>query len=124
MPLEQARQKFARRLSLGVDSSALNAGFSQQLEGILKPYQVAINGAVRSQLAATGAEFAVVDGGAVAADGCEVMVNFQRDSSRGCIIFGQQWKVSPSEDLLKQLKSLLGKDKIELNFVRPTTLGS
>jgi DNA polymerase-3 subunit alpha len=123
VPLADARQKFARRLTVSLDSTLLNAGFSQQLEGILRPYQLAIKAASGPHITATGAELVVIDGGAGQHDGCEVVVNYQRVNSRGCIILGSQWRVLPAEDLLKQLKSLVGKDKIALSFSRPTTLG-
>ncbi len=124
MTLDHARQKFARRLSLGLDGAALSADFSQRLENIIKPYQVSVNAAVESRIMATGAEFAVSRDELVEPQGCEIMVNYQRVDSRGCIILGPQWKVSPSEDLLKQLKSQFGKDKIALHFVKPSTLAS
>lgn len=123
MTLSQARQKFARRLALGLDSSALSAGFSERLEGILKPYQLALKMAAGSHVTVTGAELAAYNEGSSEQEGCEIMVNYQRIDSRGCIVLGPQWRVSPEEDLLKQLKSLCGKDNIELNFIRPTTLG-
>ncbi len=123
MPLQQARQKFARRLTLELDVSALSAGFSQQLEGILKPYQIGVDVASAAHLTSVGAEIAVNPAATAAQHSCEVMVNYQRVDSRGCIILGPDWKVTPAEDLLKQLKSLFGKDKIGLSFARPTTLG-
>jgi hypothetical protein len=76
-----------------------------------------------AQITATGAERVVDESGSISPEGCEVMVSYQRVSSKGCILFGPEWRVAPAEDLLKQLKSLVGKDKIGLSFSRPTTLG-
>ncbi len=122
MSLDEVRRKFARRLALELESSRLSAGFSQQLEGILEPYRTSLNSVDESRVTACGIEESVQDSSAPAFQGCEVMVSFQRLDARGSIMLGPQWKVEPAHDLLKQLKSQFGKDKIAINYVKPTTL--
>jgi DNA polymerase-3 subunit alpha len=122
MTLTQARKKFANRLSLDVEASNLTTGFSDRLAAILSPYQLALQSAQQPNVMANSVDY--IPEGAVpeAVEGCQVMVNYRRNNSRGCIILGPEWKVSPSDDLIKRLKSEFGKDKLEIKYSRPSTL--
>ena len=49
-------------------------------------------------------------------EGCQVMVRYQRGDSIGCIILGQEWVVSPADDLIQRLRLEYGKDKVVLSY--------
>lgn len=122
MTLDQARKKFAHRLSLDIDGSSFATGFSDKLAAILSPYQLSLN-APPAEISANSVDYLPEQPPTEQVEGCEVMVNYQRKDSRGCIILGSEWKVSPTGELIRQLKSEFGKDKIEIKYSRPSTLG-
>ncbi|MFT4670706.1 MAG: DNA polymerase-3 subunit alpha [Pseudohongiellaceae bacterium] len=122
MTLTQARKKFANRLSLDVEASNLTTGFSDRLAAILSPYQLALQSAQQPNVMANSVDYIPEEAVPEAVEGCQVMVNYRRNNSRGCIILGPEWKVSPSDDLIKRLKSEFGKDKLEIKYSRPSTL--
>lgn len=122
MTLTQARNKFANRLSLNVEASNLTTGFSEKLAAILSPYQLAWQSAQQPEVMANSVDYIPEEGVAEVVEGCQVMVNYQRNDSRGCIILGAEWKVSPADDLIQRLKSEFGKDKLEIKYSRPSTL--
>jgi len=134
MTLSQARKKFAHRLALNLSASKLQAGFCEHLATILEPYRK--EGAV---IAKTGPESAppapveMENGSALGAqatrqepssgpEGCQVVINYQRQGSRGCIMLGQDWIVSPTDDLLQRLRMEYGKDQVELDYKRTSSL--
>jgi DNA polymerase-3 subunit alpha len=123
MTLAQARKKFANRLALNVEASNLTTGFSDKLAAILSPYQLALQSAQQSNVMPNSVDYIPDEAVPEAIEGCHVVVNYQRNDSRGCIILGSQWKVSPAEDLIQRLKSEFGKDKLEIKYSRPSTLG-
>jgi DNA polymerase-3 subunit alpha len=47
---------------------------------------------------------------------CPVRVFYQRDEAQGMLELGVQWRVSPSDTLLYDLKTLLGEEQVELKF--------
>ena len=55
-------------------------------------------------------------------EGCQVVINYQRPGSRGCIMLGKDWVVSPTDDLLQRLKIEYGKDQVELDYKQTLTL--
>lgn len=122
MTLDQARKKFAHRLSLDVDASSFTTGLTDKLAAILSPYQLSLK-ATEPAVMANSVDYVPEEAIADTVEGCEVMVNYQRKDSRGCIILGSEWKVSPSGDLIRRLKSEFGKDKIDIKYSRPSTLG-
>ncbi len=123
MTLTQARKKFANRLALNVEASNLTTGFSDKLASILSPYKLALQSAQQSDVMPNSIDYIPDEAVPEAIEGCHVVVNYQRNDSRGCIILGSQWKVSPAEDLIQRLKSEFGKDKLEIKYSRPSTLG-
>ena len=44
------------------------------------------------------------------------MVRYQRADSIGCIMLGQDWVVSPADDLIQRLRMEYGKDKVVLSY--------
>lgn len=122
MTLDQARKKFANRLALNVEASDLPTGFSEHLAAILGPYQLALQGSQQQASSVNSVDYAPDAPVTDPVEGCQVLVNYQRNDSRGCIILGSEWKVSPAEDLIQRLKSEFGKDKVEIKYSRPSSL--
>lgn len=113
MTLAQARKQFAYRLAVNLEQNQLRSGFCEHLANILAPY--------RRQVPSTpppeAAENMSTDVAAAAkTEGCRVVVHYQRAGSRGCIMLGQDWVVSPADDLIQRLRSEYGKDKIILDY--------
>jgi DNA polymerase-3 subunit alpha len=137
MTLSQARKRNAHRVALNLESGLLGSNFCEHLARILEPYRkpaelLELEGAV----VATGvggssipgidtrhqhpgqfppschADWGSVDEG----EGCQVMVRYQRADSIGCIMLGQEWVVSPADDLIQRLRLEYGKDKVVLSY--------
>jgi|FLOH01.1.fsa_nt_gi DNA polymerase III subunit alpha len=143
MTLSQARKKHAHRLALNLQFDTLQSGFCEHLARILQPYRKLAatpavdaansvsaqfgegNGALEEQdsPSAAGSGAARPDiskfGADVEADqptGCQVVVHYQRSASRGCIMLGHDWLVSPSDDLIQRLRLEYGKEKVVLDY--------
>ena len=142
MTLSQARKKYAHRVALNLDSDSVQSGFCEHLARILEPYRKPAlaaegtdpgqfgEGCPDEQLAAAGG--AIQTPGAMApghvlngiapqlepeqSEGCQVVVHYQRSSSRGCIMLGHDWIVSPSDDLIQRLRLEYGKEKVVLDY--------
>jgi len=50
------------------------------------------------------------------AQGCSVAMHYQTDSAQVKLRFGDRWRVNPSDQLLQQLKNLLGEDCVQLRY--------
>ncbi|WP_392552362.1 DNA polymerase III subunit alpha [Orbus wheelerorum] len=87
--LSQAREKYVKGLSISLQEAEINRPFLQQLQKSFEPYR---NGSV------------------------PVHIYYQTDEARVKIEFGVTWRITPNDDLLISLKSLLGNDRIELEF--------
>lgn len=140
MTLDQARERCAHRLALRLKFNSLESDFCQHLAKILAPYrrrqdreepvasERATNGA--DLLDASASEQANFDGasngasadGAEGGSGCTVVVHYERADSTGCIMLGQDWVVSPADDLIQKLRLEYGRDKVNLNYRSDKTL--
>ena len=125
MTLDQAREKFARRLALNLNASGLQSGFCQHLESILAPYRK--DPAAFASATVQGAKPDTQNGNGKAQpgpapDGCQVVVNYQRPGAKGDIIFPNDWLVSPTDDLLQRLRMEYGKDQVELDYKQTSSL--
>ena len=47
---------------------------------------------------------------------CAVMLRYRCPAASGTLLFGPEWKVKPSRDLLEQLEALLGTDTVQLRY--------
>ena len=137
MTLSQARKRNAHRVALNLESGSLGSNFCEHLARILEPYRkpaelLELEGAVVAtgvggssipgidtrhqhpgQFPPSGhADWGSVDEG----EGCQVMVRYQRADSIGCIMLGQEWVVSPADDLIQRLRLEYGKDKVVLSY--------
>jgi DNA polymerase-3 subunit alpha len=90
LDLDEARAEYARRLVLRLDARQCAAGALRQLASILAEHR---------------------------ADGrCPVWVEYAGASTRVELAFGQNWRVRPSEALLKRLRELAGPEAVQLRY--------
>ncbi|MCG9750723.1 DNA polymerase III subunit alpha [Vibrio brasiliensis] len=89
MDLGTAREKYARGLSVSIDESQINDRFFERFSQILEPHR---------------------------AGSVPVHVYYQRSDARARLTLGTEWRVTPSDALLDDLKQLLGKGQVELEF--------
>ena len=89
MDLGTAREKYARGLSVSIDANQINDKFFEQFTSILEPHK---------------------------AGTVPVNVYYQRADARARLTLGTEWRVTPTDTLLDDLKQLLGKGQVELEF--------
>ncbi len=89
MDLGSAREKYARGLSISIEQSQINEQFFERFSQILEPHR---------------------------AGTVPVNVYYQRPDARARLTLGTEWRVTPSDTLLDELKQLLGNDQVELEF--------
>ena len=89
MTIADARENYVTSLDLQVDKNQLSGQFIEQFTQVLTPYKDGI---------------------------CPIRVFYQRDEAQGMLELGVQWRVSPSDMLLYNLKTLLGDEQVELKF--------
>ena len=89
MDLGSAREKYARGLSISIEQSQVDEQFFERFSQILEPHR---------------------------AGTVPVNVYYQRPDARARLTLGTEWRVTPSDTLLDELKQLLGNDQVELEF--------
>lgn len=82
-------KKYARGLSVSIDANQINDQFFEQFSRILEPHK---------------------------AGTVPVNVYYQRADARARLTLGTEWRVTPSDTLIDDLKQLLGKSQVELEF--------
>ncbi|WP_286266481.1 DNA polymerase III subunit alpha [Thalassotalea atypica] len=89
MTIADARENYVKSLDLCVDKSAIKTDFIDEFTQTLSPYK----------------------------DGtCPVRVFYQREEAEGMLQLGVQWRVTPGDMLLYDLKNLLGDENVALQF--------
>lgn len=89
MTIIDARENYVTSLDIKVDKTTIATDFIKQFSQILSPHK----------------------------DGtCPVRVFYQREEAQGMLELGVQWRVSPADMLLYELKELLGDNNITLQF--------
>ncbi len=121
MTLSEARNRFAHRLAVNLEAEALPPSFCDHLARILEPYRKT---ELSLPIEANGTNGDGGDPGQLAEDqqGCQVVVNYERADSRGCIMLGQDWCVAPTDELIQRLRLTFGKDRIELDYKQAISL--
>ena len=89
LDLGEAREKYARGLSVSIMQSQIDDQFFDRLAQILEPHK---------------------------AGTVPVSIYYQRADARARIELGTEWRVTPNDALLDELKQLLGKNQVELEF--------
>ena len=97
----------------------IKSEFCEQLEDILAPYLYHFS----SDLSADK-EYEKPEVGASNSPegGCQVVINYRRSDSKGCILLGKEWMISPADELLHRLRHEYGHDTVELEYIKTTTL--
>ncbi|SFM49111.1 DNA polymerase III subunit alpha [Marinobacter zhejiangensis] len=89
MDVATARQKFSKGLKLALVSSQLQNGMLDKLDGILRPYRC---------------------------DGSPVWIEYRSDQAQTRIELGESWRIQPNDELLLELKYLVGDRAVELVY--------
>lgn len=89
MTITDARENYVTSLDINVNRATINNDFIEQFTQILTPHKEGT---------------------------CPVRVYYQREEARGMLELGVQWRVSPADVLLYDLKELLGEESITLQF--------
>ncbi|UAB69453.1 DNA polymerase III subunit alpha [Vibrio sp. SCSIO 43132] len=89
MDLGNAREKYARGLSVSIQEQQIDEHFFERFNQILEPHR---------------------------AGTVPVNVYYQRSDARARITLGAEWRVTPTDTLLDDLKQLLGQGQVELEF--------
>jgi DNA polymerase-3 subunit alpha len=88
--INQAREIYARRLVVGVESQQAGNGFVGTLTDILKPF---------------------TDGQ------CRVWIDYKRVDAEVQLALGEEWSVHPTDELLHRLRELVGEDRVSVEYV-------
>ena len=89
MTIADARENYVTSLDIQVNKKESDSSFVEQFIQILTPHKEGT---------------------------CPVRVFYQREEARGMLELGVQWRVSPTDMLLYDLKELLGEESITLQF--------
>ena len=119
MTLPRVREKYVQKLFLNWGENMIKSEFCEQLEDILSPYLYSF-----SNNPSAKADIKTPERGAYNSSegGCQVVINYQRSDSKGCIILGKEWMISPADELLHKLRYEYGHDTVELEYMKTTTL--
>lgn len=89
MTIADARENYVTSLDIRINRSAVSTKFLEEFTQVLSPYK----------------------------DGtCPVRVFYQREEAMGMLELGVQWRVTPEDALLHQLRTLLGEECLALQF--------
>jgi len=89
MTIADARENYVTSLDIQVNKEEVGSSFIEQFTQILTPHKEGT---------------------------CPVRVFYQREEARGMLELGVQWRVSPTDVLLYDLKELLGEESVTLQF--------
>ncbi|WP_286272346.1 DNA polymerase III subunit alpha [Thalassotalea hakodatensis] len=89
MTIADARENYLSSIDISVDRKDMANNFIDQFSQVLSEYK----------------------------DGtCPIRVFYQRDEAKGMLELGVQWRVTPADALLHQLKTLAGEENLALQF--------
>jgi len=89
MQIADARENYVTSLDLHIDKSAIANDFFEQFNQVLLPHK----------------------------DGtCPIKVFYQREEAQAILELGVQWRVTPADMLLNNMKTLLGENNVALQF--------
>ena len=89
MDIDEAREKYARGLAISLTDRQIDDQLLNRLRQSLEPHR---SGTI------------------------PVHLYYQREDARAKLRFGAAWRVSPSDRLLNDLRSLIGSEQVELEF--------
>lgn len=89
LDINDARERFARAIRISLDEQRIDDRFFPRLSEILEPARAGV---------------------------CPVQVNYRRPGSRVRLTLGTEWRVTPTDQLIDDLRVLLGRERVELVF--------
>lgn len=89
LDINDAREPFARAIRISLDEQRIDERFFPRLCEILEPARAGV---------------------------CPVQVNYRRPGSRVRLTLGTEWRVTPTDQLIDDLRVLLGRERVELVF--------
>ncbi|XEI31958.1 DNA polymerase III subunit alpha [Aeromonas veronii] len=89
LDINDARERFARAIRISLDEQRIDDRFFPRLCEILEPARAGV---------------------------CPVQVNYCRPGSRVRLTLGTEWRVTPTDQLIDDLRVLLGRERVELVF--------
>ncbi|MGU5844922.1 DNA polymerase III subunit alpha [Aeromonas hydrophila] len=89
LDINDARERFARAIRISLDEQQIDDRFFPRLCEILEPARAGV---------------------------CPVQVNYRRLGSRARLTLGTEWRVTPTDQLIDDLRVLLGRERVELVF--------
>ena len=89
MDIAEARARHARQLRLQLDNNQIDGRFFQRFMEIMEPHRAGV---------------------------CPVQVCYRKPGVQAQLALGTQWRVTPTDQLLDDLRGLLGKSAVELMF--------
>ncbi|BEE14643.1 DNA-directed DNA polymerase [Aeromonas veronii] len=89
LDINDARERFARAIRISLDEQRIDDRFFPRLGEILEPARAGV---------------------------CPVQVNYRRPGSRVRLTLGTEWRVTPTDQLIDDLRVLLGRERVELVF--------
>jgi DNA polymerase-3 subunit alpha len=87
--INQARERFAKRLVLNLEATRAGNGFMRHLEEILSPFR-------------EGA--------------CPVLIDYRNAKASAQIPLGAEWRVHPTDELLHRLRELGGEQQVRVEY--------
>jgi DNA polymerase-3 subunit alpha len=117
--LDQARALFASSVELHLQSDYLMPDFPAGLTRILEAYKAepkpelpAIEPVVNEREGKGRAPSSL----AAAKSSCPVRIYYERPGSKGCIQLGDEWAVTPSQELIHRLQEEFGRARVRLSY--------
>ncbi|WP_411685509.1 DNA polymerase III subunit alpha [Aeromonas caviae] len=89
LDINDARERFARAIRISLDEQRIDERFFPRLCEILEPARAGV---------------------------CPVQVNYRRPGSQVRLTLGTEWRVTPTDQLIDDLRVLLGRERVELVF--------
>lgn len=90
--MEKARARSAKKLKVNLDQRSMPENFVAELADILAPFK------------------------GPGEDGCPVVVEYCRSEASAEVIFGDEWRVSLSDDLIQNLRNRYGSEQVYLHY--------
>jgi DNA polymerase-3 subunit alpha len=87
--IEQARERFAKRLVIGLDNHQAANGYAMNLDKVLAPFREG---------------------------GCPIWVEYRNALAMARVQLGDGWRVRPTEELLNRLRQLHGQEKVRMEY--------
>lgn len=87
--ISQARERFAKNLTVTVDHAHAENGFINDLQRVLTPFKEGH---------------------------CPVVVDYHKDDACAEIPLGDEWRVNPTDELLNRLRETMGEQKINVIY--------